>query len=280
MLLSVTVGAYVADRPASLVAFDALSSRPSPSDLPLLVAGSPAAATSSPAPFRRAAWLHVRKCGSSFGTALFHWTDGANASPTLPVNASLPDCDHNKICRGHGGDEVSVFVKEYGPVAQWAPDGLWPGPNKGHRMKANEYINSSSWEEWKGDFVGFFRDPVARGYSSYNYFVRGHGSRGFTHFNATELQHAHCIEGSVVKMVAGQEESNRDEMLGPSDCDRATKDGPTIVPDVSTAIARLQGFKFVGVTSDWERSICLFHAKLGGPCYAVEFEDSRPTSGN
>ena len=52
------------------------------------------------------------------------------------------------------------------------------------------------------------------------------------------------------------------------------------MPDVSTAIARLQGFKFVGVTSDWERSICLFHAKLGGPCYAVEFEDSRPTSGN
>ena len=142
-------------------------------------------------------------------------------------------------------------------------------------------INVSSWDEWKCDFMGIFRDPIARGWSSFDYFIKGIGKPAGGHPapNMTALQHATCIAGSAVKQITGQQESIDNEYGTLPTCveDRS---GEKIVPDVAKAISRLDGFKFVGLTSDWDRSICLFHAKLGGECRAVEFLDSRPTGGN
>ena len=43
------------------------------------------------------------------------------------------------------------------------------------------------------------------------------------------------------------------------------------------ALERLrEGFAFVGLQEEWSLSICLFHAKFGGPCRNVEFLDTRP----
>jgi len=50
-----------------------------------------------------------------------------------------------------------------------------------------------------------------------------------------------------------------------------------VVPDVRTAVARLDGFKFAGLTEHWDLSICLFHAMFGGECNQHEFENMRPT---
>ena len=45
------------------------------------------------------------------------------------------------------------------------------------------------------------------------------------------------------------------------------------------ALERLrEGFAFVGLQEEWSLSICLFHAKFGGPCRSVEFLDTRPYS--
>jgi hypothetical protein len=39
-------------------------------------------------------------------------------------------------------------------------------------------------------------------------------------------------------------------------------------------------FLFVGITEDFDRSVCLFHAMLGGVVNSNEFRNSRPTSRN
>eukprot|EP00435_Cladocopium_sp_Y103_P069715 s27_g33.t2 len=47
--------------------------------------------------------------------------------------------------------------------------------------------------------------------------------------------------------------------------------------DISMALERLrEGFAFVGLQEEWSLSICLFHAKFGGPCRKLEFLDTRP----
>ena len=49
-------------------------------------------------------------------------------------------------------------------------------------------------------------------------------------------------------------------------------------PAVGVAIERLRtGFKFVGLTTHWNASICLFHRKFG-ECDASEFDNTRPTA--
>ena len=37
---------------------------------------------------------------------------------------------------------------------------------------------------------------------------------------------------------------------------------------------------FVGLLEEWEKTICLFHASFGGPLFAAELMNVRPTAGN
>ena len=53
---------------------------------------------------------------------------------------------------------------------------------------------------------------------------------------------------------------------------------PHPVPDVKLALQRLRGFAFIGLTSEWRTSICLFHLKFGTPCRTTELQNVRPTS--
>jgi len=39
-----------------------------------------------------------------------------------------------------------------------------------------------------------------------------------------------------------------------------------------------EGFAFVGLTEQWDLSVCLFHAKFGGPCSAIQLMDVDPTA--
>ncbi|CAK8992389.1 unnamed protein product [Durusdinium trenchii] len=42
------------------------------------------------------------------------------------------------------------------------------------------------------------------------------------------------------------------------------------------AVKRLrEGFAFVGLTEEWDLSICLFHTMFGGPCHSSEFHNAR-----
>ena len=48
--------------------------------------------------------------------------------------------------------------------------------------------------------------------------------------------------------------------------------------DATEAARRVrEGFAFVGLTEQWDLSICLFHKMFGGVCHPFEFEDMRPS---
>ena len=61
---------------------------------------------------------------------------------------------------------------------------------------------------------------------------------------------------------------------------------PTVLPNrpkvtqadgVQAARRVREGFAFVGITEEWDLSICLFHKMFGGLCVFSEFQDIRPT---
>merc|ERR1719281_1303106 len=78
-------------------------------------------------------------------------------------------------------------------------------------------------------------------------------------------EYAICVQSCTVNMLIGRgcEYARKDEIEVPSDEERAS--------DAQTAISRLRKFGFVGLTDQWDLSICLWHAKFGGECLAAEF---------
>merc|ERR1719487_1333156 len=51
-----------------------------------------------------------------------------------------------------------------------------------------------------------------------------------------------------------------------------------LTPDLPTALGRLSAFKFIGLTDQYDLSVCLFHAKFGGACKQEEFHNMRPSN--
>ena len=238
----------------------------------------------------RIAWLHIPKCGSSFGTALFHL---ANAS--LPATASMPTCAHTGVMikpempRPHfhcvpsvdqctkrevekcvlGQPELSFFARF--PIDEWFRCTFW---EKRHgNVGGHEPLDEATYEAFRGHLYGMFREPTKRTVSSYLWY-----QSEFHHDpplpNATT--YAMRARGTQTKMVAGQvdgEACNSGYRYW-SRCDTS------IVPDLELAIRRLSvGFAFVGLTDQWALSICLLHSiHRGGRCLRVEFENTRPTT--
>lgn len=122
-------------------------------------------------------------------------------------------------------------------------------------------IDTATYQEYEGRFVGMFRDPRQRGWSAYNAFVGEKWMRASFPAEA----YARCIAGSQVKMVTGQMHAGAygavnchltDNRNGSLSCRRGC--GATR-PNMVLARQRLdEGFAFVGMTEEWAASICLF----------------------
>merc|ERR1712150_223969 len=97
------------------------------------------------------------------------------------------------------------------------------------------------WNRTKGNIVAMFRQPEQR-------FIRA--------------AHDFGVAGFVVKMII--------------DAKKAENVTSSMITD---AIRRLhEGFAFVGLTEDWNMSICLFHAMFGSSCQKRDFLDFRSPS--
>lgn len=230
------------------------------------------------------AWLHIPKTGTTFANTLYH---AANSS--LPEDAVLPSAE---TLDGTQWDLIAEFHKVY-PIEDWFDSCFWYRNPEIKDVGTHESILQQDFDEWAGNFVGIFREPKARAKSSFKFFTdrckkqdEDSSERGESTFqslcgSAPELgcecnmkapTYAGRMMGLVTKMLTGQS-------MDSTPCSFIIGVCPDehLKPDVDMALERLKGFKFIGLTEEWDLSICLFHTMFGGNCSASEFSNVRET---
>lgn len=219
--------------------------------------------------------MHIPKTGSSIGTALLHLANRqcSSCNATLPADAVLPNCA--ALAAAHAeerctGTPEETFLHRY-PYATYFAGTIWSksiGDFGGHdaliykrRPSAHQLVEGVR-------LFGLFREPQTRALSSYHHF-RGYGSKKQRAISAAE--YLVRIRGTATKMLAGQ-------MKGALDCAALYYDcrSANVVPDVPRALSRLSRFAFVGLTEQFNLSVCLLHLMFGGACRQSEFVNIRP----
>eukprot|EP00045_Choanoeca_perplexa_P013818 m.158329 g.158329 ORF g.158329 m.158329 type:complete len:298 (-) comp16467_c0_seq6:1313-2206(-) len=197
-------------------------------------------------------WLHVPKAGSSFATTLYHYA------------CDLPDDVFPHLPPGHRGMVTRAFEKKYPFAKHCNRQGvLWQGRRSGHEpcCTPKHLLNGT---------VMMIRDPRRRATSAFHYFMHASGMSLKQHQqllrtakNAVDFIRFPGVAGCQVKMLTGG------KCAGNVKVDDAR---------VDRAIANMKKAAFVGITDEWDSSICLFHAMFGGKQLPIEFRNVRPTT--
>jgi len=231
-------------------------------------------------------YVHIPKTGTSFATVLIH-----------SVNASLDPWDRvstcDDYCMEHDCAEDSTKDRKLRPYKPHACTGALDGlfnrlpyatwfrgsfvDVKNCDAAAHVPIDDELWEAHHGHFQGLFRDPLDLAPSQY---LRSNNGIGKTpdpyhllrndfsmEVGATALrEYARDYKGQMVRFLTGAlkpQDDTRDMSMG-----RAKE-----------AVERLKGFSFVGITDEWETTVCLYHRMImdDAPCLPVEFVNNRET---
>mmetsp|Transcript_38502 Transcript_38502/g.68899 ORF Transcript_38502/g.68899 Transcript_38502/m.68899 type:complete len:328 (-) Transcript_38502:36-1019(-) len=221
-------------------------------------------------------WVHIPKCGSSFLNVLVNMPDFC---PGLEPNAVI---DEDSL----GPSYLLEFIRQ---CPSWCDERNFRCFTLAHGCVGDSYATR------KGTLVGMFRQPEQRLLSAYHDVTHVWDFEGPESFANVTLMDKHEITlrprppldvfaqlfgGTMAYQIAAQGNPNRTSSnfrsMG------KLSEIPERTMDMAQEAARRvrEGFAFVGITEQWDLSICLFHAMFGGPCLAVEFEDTRSTLAN
>jgi len=208
------------------------------------------------------AWFHVPKTGTSICNTLWH----------TPA-----------VCPGFLADN---YISSYEKIGEW--NSLWGlrevvcqgGLSLTYNLAGNYThggiggLTGNYYNQNRGHFVTMLRQPEQRLISMYYYY----GALGFFGVgNETSRAWVYDTESPSLREYAewsGGCTVRELTMDVPVPC--ATVPSPTS-EDVSVAINVLQeGFAFVGITEQWDLSVCLFRAMFGGQCHSSDFLNTRP----
>lgn len=177
---------------------------------------------------------------------------------------------------------LEFFRNKY-PLDVWFRDVFWTASDSDKDPANHRPVDDDAYEEWRGHFVGLFREPKSRFASAYNHFSTNDPAVG----TSENLRRFSLVTMGVVTMMLSGEDGKASigcEFRWPSmemdpGCESDYCKGCMSLPteaQVAKAISRLDGFAFVGLTDHFDLSVCLFHAMFGGDCYPVEFVNMRP----
>ncbi|CAE7388653.1 unnamed protein product, partial [Symbiodinium pilosum] len=189
-------------------------------------------------------WLHIPKCGTSFLNALIH----------LPAVCPGVNTSYRVDEDFLGERFEDEFFRQCPEVCDESKFNCEPLHHDG--------IGSRYETELKGHLVTMIREPQQRILSAFHDPVWRHGS-----FTADAAKYAEKQRGGMTCQIL------RDGSMDPppKECRDLTE------ADARLAAVRLrEGFAFVGISDEWDLSICLFHRIFGGECLASDFEDDRP----
>lgn len=224
--------------------------------------------TSPPKKLHRVVWMHFPKTGSSFGALLHNYLceddgraqddddDKVNSigfNPTCVCeqkNTTMWDPELRRVAGLKLRHKTCVQgITTAGLFASHETE-AWRGPG---RFEAN-----------RGAYVAMFRDPLERLASAFRH---GKHAWGLPRRAQPDLAKVTTIEqfvafpgiqGCQTKMVNGHFCAAHEPV------------------NATNAVQRLKDFAFVGLTSHWNHSVCLFHHMWGGPLHENEFINIRP----
>ncbi|CAE7324049.1 unnamed protein product [Symbiodinium natans] len=209
-------------------------------------------------------WVHFPKAGSSFVNTLIHMPGFCPVlAPTFSVN------EESLGCR---------FITNFFKLCHDLCD-----PTHMRCQASPHECIGSRYQELRGHMVGFFRQPEQRCLSAYHdemrtWMVLGTDCTGQNSTKPPAPMFARYFAGTVAYQLVG--EGLEDWWEG----GHWMIPGLAHIPERTMAMAEeaaqrvRDGFAFVGITEEWDLSICLFHAMFGGQCSATDFEDTRSAS--
>jgi len=199
-------------------------------------------------------WVHTARTGSSFMTTLLQLRDPI----CMPGSGHLID------------NTTYPTVKD---VRTWCPGiALYGGCSDDTYFHACSEVPIGGLDS-KGKLVGFFRQPEVRLMSDW------HACKPPLfpcNTNESELERfAQLRQGCMVKMLT-EPPAVDDSSDGAYHC--ISEIEPTWA-QVDRALERVQNeYAFIGMTDDWDLSICLFNAMFGNACHSNQFQETNYTS--
>jgi hypothetical protein len=205
-------------------------------------------------------YIHVPKCGSSFATALAHLACGdkidINETVREPGVPSVGTETWNSKC---GEGSFARFDSGHLPMPEKMTD---------NELSKVVMMVRAPKSRISSGYIHNFHDcgPLQTKYNLLENAPPAFALDGNIEPDTLE-EYAICVQSCTVNMLTGRHcaYARKDAIEVPSEEERAS--------DVKTAISRLRKFGFVGLTDQWDLSICLWHAKFGGECIAAEFEN-------
>jgi len=194
-------------------------------------------------------WLHIPKSGSSLANTIVHFACGTRVPDNLTLN---------------GGPGPPRFEETFSQCGH----GHFQFFRAGHYQLPDDVDLSK--------VVTMIREPKQRILSGYLHNLHQAGQKLWNKYGISgENQKPRWREGvtpmfdpkivmEYAPLVAGKETC----MLGGGP---GCNHGKPSAAEVQLAVDRIQRIGFVGVTNHWDLSICLWHAKFGRECLAVEF---------
>lgn len=185
-------------------------------------------------------WLHIQKCGSSFGNTLLRWA----CFPNMTEDIVIP-----------GGGKLAEIIKQDGCVSNFVVHpGLrpeWPiGDHFSLRSKER------GGDEGLGHVVTFIREPVERTISHAFYFD--------SKFKGTLKEIDERARNDMERLVRYEDAllSTKGQGVFWMPCFQVGRIAGNCT-DTAEACDRLSRFGFIGLTSLWDASICNFYSIFG-----------------
>ncbi|CAE7201878.1 unnamed protein product [Symbiodinium natans] len=217
-------------------------------------------------------WLHFPKAGSSFINAIVHLPGVCPSMSNLTISKDLlGECWLTKwnlnFCQK--ACEFDKFTCPEHPAYEKHP-------------------TITDYSAQHGKLMGMFRDPDQRILSGYHDDANNLAAINYADYLHEDLRIQNCtyMGDDVPKVpILDFAESWKGGMAyqvlteNPSTQTLDPKRSKITLEDAQEAAQRVRdGFAFVGITEEWDLSICLFHKMFGGACHAGDFENTRPSS--
>jgi hypothetical protein len=197
-------------------------------------------------------WLHIPKTGTSWANVMLLYP---GFCPLLPEDYVAEDL-------------MSFLAQQVSSLPTYCPNAVSEHWDVFHKPLGGIY------SAVKGHVVSLFRQPEQRIISSYWQEVLFFGS--FTEEEVSVIDYARQFAGYQFKFILSSAKFSGIEGKGML-METSTNTPPPSPANIALALQHLrEGFAFVGLTEEWDLSVCLFHAKFGAKCSVEDFLDVHP----